>query len=385
MGAACAAGIGVEAAWPRIADGADGLEPLTSFDSGLKQPPLCAPCPPELHRRLGERAPNRTAALALLATREAVGPFRETLFSLRLGLVVATTVAGMARSEQLFRRLLVDDSALTHASGILNHHEPTNVTFELSRKYHARTAMTVSTACSTGLHAVGMGCRLIESGRCDACLAVGTDALSLLTIRGFGSLVLVAPEGCRPFDKSRAGISLGEGAGALLLASEDTCRRLHAVPRAAVSGWGASSDCHHMTAPHPEGRGAASAMRGALTEAGLEPADIDAIIAHGTGTPDNDLAEVRALREVFGTLPPFCSMKRTLGHTLGASGTLEAVFAATMLEQGYVPRSGGFEQPDEAIGAAPSAGEARPLRHVVKNAFGFGGNNASIVLSRAES
>jgi len=203
----------------------------------------------------------------------------------------------------------------------------------------------------------------------------------LLTIRGFASLVLVAHDGCRPFDKRRTGISLGEGAGALLLASEQACEELQVSPHAFVSGWGASSDCHHMTAPHPEGLGAARAIRAALAEAAVEPMDIDAVVTHGTGTPDNDLAEIRALRDVFGIVPPFCSMKRTLGHTLGASGTLEAVFAIAMLNQGRIPRSGGFEVPDEDIEETPSGGEQRTLRHVVKNAFGFGGNNASIVLS----
>jgi 3-oxoacyl-[acyl-carrier-protein] synthase II len=194
--------------------------------------------------------------------------------------------------------------------------------------------------------------------------------------------VLVAPDGCRPFDRNRAGISLGEGAGALLIASDKAAETLDTPVLARICGWGATADCHHMTAPHPEGRGAAEAMRAAIAEAGVQPGDIGYVAAHGTGTPDNDLAEVKALRDVFGTPPPFSSMKRTLGHTLGASGALESVFAIQALLHGRVPPSGGFAELDEDIGAAPSTGQDTDMRYVVKNAFGFGGNNACAVFSR---
>jgi 3-oxoacyl-[acyl-carrier-protein] synthase-1 len=137
-----------------------------------------------------------------------------------------------------------------------------------------------------------------------------------------------------------------------------------------------------MTAPHPEGRGAAQAMRAALAEAGCRPEEIDFVAAHGTGTPDNDLSEAVAMRSVFGTVPPFCSMKRSLGHTLAASGILEAVFLLRAMDQGRIPATAGFEQYDEAVGAAPARPEDSTMRRVVKNAFGFGGNNASMVFGK---
>jgi 3-oxoacyl-[acyl-carrier-protein] synthase-1 len=137
-----------------------------------------------------------------------------------------------------------------------------------------------------------------------------------------------------------------------------------------------------MTAPHPEGAGARAAVEKALAEAGIAAADIGFIAAHGTATPDNDISEIKAMRAVFGALPPFCSMKRTLGHTLAASGTLEAVFCVAALHRGLIPATAGFEQVDEAIGARPSPRTRTDVRHVLKNSFGFGGNNAALILSK---
>jgi 3-oxoacyl-[acyl-carrier-protein] synthase-1 len=384
MGAVCSAGMNVESGHAAICAGRDGLVPLSLFESGLKSPPLCGQIREDVDAVCGG-APNRTIGCALLVAEEATASILPRRGNLRVGLVAASTVAGMPRSERFYRELLRDGSRVTHAYKELRCHEPATLAAEIGRRIDAQLVLTVSTACSAGLHAVGMARRLIELGRCDICLALGADALSLLTVRGFGSLTLLAPGGCAPFDKNRAGISLGEGAGALLLASPVAAEQMAAKALAFVSGWGASADCHHMTAPHPEGRGAAAAMSAALRDADLSSDRIDFVAAHGTGTPDNDLAEVRAMRAIFGEkLPPFASMKRTIGHTLGASGTLEAVFAVSAMRAGTVPASGGFECMDEAIGAAPSQGERKVLRHILKNAFGFGGNNCSLVLTSAE-
>lgn len=381
MGAVCAAGTSVRAAFGPVARGDDSLTPLSTFATGLRQAPLCAQIAPDAAGILGSEAPNRTIALALCAAREAIGGL--DLSGLRAGLVAATTVAGMTRSERFFERLRLDDSVLDQAAGELAFHEPVALSGELCGRLGLHGYHTLSTACSTGLHAIGLARRLVERGMYDVCLAVGADALSLLTVRGFASLLLIDPNGCRPFDKRRAGISLGEGAGAMLLASERACARLGREPVAFVAGWGASADAHHMSAPHPHGEGARTAVKRALDEAGLEPRAIGLIAAHGTATPDNDVAEIKAMREVFGVLPPFCSMKRTLGHTLAASGALEAVFAVEALRASIVPATGGFEEPDDAIGAVPGGAPASALCHVLKNSFGFGGNNAALILSVA--
>ncbi len=375
-GAISAAGKDAVAGFDAVIAGKDCLSPLSLFESGLKTVPLCAQIDviPGL-----DAAPNRTAALALCAAREAMSGLK--LQELSLGLVVATTIGGMTRSELFYERLLKNGAVISDAARELACHEPSALSGFLCGEIGATMFHTLSTACSTGLHAAGAAKRLVESGACDVCLAVGADALSILTLRGFSSLLLIDPSGCKPFDKRRAGISLGEGAGAVCLASPRAVKTLGVEPLAYMSGWGATADCHHMTAPHPAGEGAGRAMLAALTEAGIPPSRVDLVVAHGTATPDNDSAEIIALRSLFGAVPPFCSMKRTLGHTLAASGILEAVFSIYALRKGRIPPTAGFDQPDEAIGAVPSLYDEKPLRHILKNSFGFGGNNASAVFS----
>ena len=380
MGAVCAAGTGVAAVRDAVYEGRDGLSPLSIFESGLKAPPLCGQVT-RLRDEFG--SPNRTIALACVAAREALAPVADP-GGMRIGLVFATTVAGITRSELFYKALRADASAAAKAAEELAFHEPCAAAGFLCRAFGLAGFFTLSTACSTGLHAVGMAKRLVEAGEFDACLAVGADALSLLTIRGFSSLMLIDPTGCKPFDRRRAGTSLGEGAGAMLVASEETARRLGAAPLARIAGWGASADCYHMTAPHPAGLGAQKAMASALAEAGIAAHDVGAIATHGTATPDNDKSEIAAIKALFGAAPPFFSVKRTLGHTLAASGILEAVFAVCSLRDATVPPTAGFEQADPACGLSPSGLQRRELRHIMKNSFGFGGNNASAVFSFAE-
>ncbi len=379
LGAVCAAGNSVETAYPKVAEGADGLSGLSLFDSGLKQVPPCGQVDTTSLGDFAAKAPNRTTGLALHAVNESLRSVPDRT-GLRLGLVYATTVGGITRSELFYRRLRTDESVAAEAARELAYHEPTAGAGFLARAVGADAVYTMSTACSTGLHAIGLAARMICRGRVDMCIAVGADALSLLTLRGFAALMLVDFTGCKPFDARRLGISLGEGAGALLMASPKTAERFGGI-RAWVSGWGAGADCRHMTAPHPEGEGARKTVESALRDAKLVPADIDLIATHGTATPDNDISEIKAMNKVFNHLPPFCSMKRTLGHTLAASGALEAVFAVKALEEGAYPGTGGFEQLDEAIGVAPVSAGRGSIRNVLKNSFGFGGNNAALILT----
>jgi 3-oxoacyl-(acyl-carrier-protein) synthase len=377
MGAVCAAGIGVAAGRAAVYEGKDCLAPLSIFESGLKTAPLSGQIP-DLHDHYD--SPNRTIALACIAAGEALS-FIKDRRGLSFGLVFATTVGGITRSELFYKAYKADPGATSRAARELAYHEPCAASGFLCETFGLQGFHTVSTACSTGLHAVGMAKRLVEQGMFDACLAVGADALSLLTIRGFSSLMLIDPTGCKPFDKRRAGTSLGEGAAAMLVASKKTAEALGAAPLAGISGWGASADCHHMTAPHPTGEGAKKAVNAALLDAGLDPVDIHMIASHGTATPDNDRSEIAAMKSVFGTMPPFYSVKRTVGHTLAASGILEAVFAVCALRDGIVPPTPGYLELDDNIGLAPQAFQNKPMRHVLKNSFGFGGNNAAAVFS----
>ena len=380
VGAVSALGADASATFRAVADGRDGLRKLTL--------PIGTPRRPVLAARVNDTAAdrdseNRTLALALRAAEEALRPLPDRR-EIRTLLVFATTVGGMTRSEEFYRKLIEDPSHIKQAPRELASHEPTALAGHLCRRFDLQGFLTVSTACSTGLHAVGLAKRLIERGLSDTVLAVGADALATLTVQGFAGLLLLDPNGCRPFDRDRAGISLGEGAGAVLLASPGVVHRRGLDPLALVDGWGATADCYHMTAPDPEGNGARRAVRAALAEAGLHASDIDLIAAHGTGTPDNDISETNAMRSVFGDRhPPVCSMKRTLGHTLAASGTIETVCAVEALRSNTIPRTGGLTTPDEAIGIeAEPKPVSRPLRHVLKNSFGFGGNNAALLLSK---
>jgi 3-oxoacyl-(acyl-carrier-protein) synthase len=381
-GAVCAAGNGVAAGYAAIKRGVDSLTPRHFPDLQLARPPLCAAVDDDLSLLAGREGLYRTLALAMVAANEAMADIPRDA-ALSIGIVAATTVGGICQTESHYKAYRSNHAHLPVLAIESAVHEPAVLSAELCRIFNGSGFHTVSTACSSSLHAIGMAKRLIERNYYDACLVVGADALCVTTVRGFGSLTLLDPSGCRPFDRNRAGISIGEGAGALLLVSPLVQKRYRLPVHAEINGWGASSDCHHMTAPHPEGRGALQAIQSALAEANLAPNAIDGIVAHGTGTPDNDKTEIAALRTLFGTLPPFCSMKRTLGHTLAASGILEAVFAIEMLRESFFPPTAGFEEIDPDIGAAPSPAGKRPLSHILKNAFGFGGNNGAIVLSFA--
>ena len=381
MGAICAAGSNVESGFNAIRNGLDNIKPLTLFDSGLKTTPVCAQIREDID--LLYKGKYRTLSLAMIAAQEAMSVLQNH-DGMRLGIIASTTVGGISVTERIYEQFKKDPQ-IKIDSRSLALHEPTVLSAEICKHFNGSGFHTISTACSTGLHAIGIAKRFIENDTYDACLAVGADALSLLTIRGFASLTLLDSNGCRPFDKRRAGISLGEGAAAMLLTSDKFLHRCSGKIFAKISGWGATADAFHMTAPHPEGDGAARAIKSALCEAAITPEQIDLVVTHGTATPDNDKAEVKAMRSVMPQLPPFCSMKRTLGHTLAASGILEAVFAVKALQNNLIPPTPGFELFDEEIGVTPAKSDtSKELHHVLKNSFGFGGNNAVVLFSKVE-
>jgi 3-oxoacyl-(acyl-carrier-protein) synthase len=248
-------------------------------------------------------------------------------------------------------------------------------------------SMAIATACSSGALAIATAAELILAGEADVMLAGGADSLSRMTWGGFHSLLLVDSAGCRPFDANRAGMSLGEGAAMLVLESEETARLRGANILARLTGWGASCDAHHATAPHPEGAGALAAMQSALRRGDLEPAAIDYINAHGTGTRDNDLAESKALKTLFQErVPPVSSTKRFFGHSLAASGAIEAVICVEALRRQQLLPNPGFTTVDPAIGIEPvTTLTPASLTHVMSNSFGFGGNNAALIFSRPDA
>ncbi|QTD43699.1 beta-ketoacyl-[acyl-carrier-protein] synthase family protein [Ottowia testudinis] len=300
----------------------------------------------------------------------------------RVALVLGTSTSGILSAELAYRERDASgalpewfDYGRTHNTGSL-------VAFVRDLMGLRGPAFAISTACSSSAKAFAAADRLIAAGLADAAIVGGVDSLCLTTLYGFASLELTSSEPCRPGDVARQGVSIGEAAVFALLERSD-----QSDAAVVLNGWGEASDAHHMSAPHPEGRGSRAAMQGALARAGLAPADIDYINLHGTATPANDVAEGLAVASVFGTSfgsgLPCSSTKGMTGHTLGAAGALEAVVSALALEHGLVPASVGTRVPDPAIPVAlalqPSAAK---LRHVLSNSFGFGGSNASLVLSR---
>jgi 3-oxoacyl-(acyl-carrier-protein) synthase len=363
VGIVSAAGRGADVTAAALREGRSGLGRLTLFDS-----PRCGDLP--VAEVLGVEARPRALALARLALEEVC----DRALPARTGLAVGMTVGGMPESEEEAARLLRGE---TVDEAVWTRHECGYVTHALADEFGLQgPRLTVSNACASGAEAIACAAELLADGHADAMIAGGVDALCRLTLNGFASLLAVDPEGCRPFDRDRCGMSLGEGAAWVVL------RRVPDAtdPLALLAGHGNSCDAYHATAPEPDGRGAEAAMRGAL--AGLDPASVDYINAHGTGTPDNDRAEGRALQRVFGSVPPFSSTKRVFGHTLGAAGAIEAVASVLCITEGFLPPNPGFSTADPECKVVPlrACEQSRP-RVVLSNSFGFGGNNSVLCLS----
>ncbi len=312
---------------------------------------------------------SRTSLMGILALREALE--EAGLSSLEgIPLVSGTTVGGMDLTEQTFPAYspLHDCGASTDA--IAAHFGG------------APWATTLSTACSSAANAVIFGANLIRSGQAEMVAVGGSESLSDFHLHGFGSLMILDTAPCRPFDATRAGLNLGEGAAFLILESGESLRRRGVKPLARLAGFGNACDAFHQTASSENGEGAFLAMQKALRMAGLRPEDIDYVNAHGTGTPNNDASESAALRRIFGEIiPPVSSTKAFTGHTTSASGTIEAVFCLLALQQGFIPANLNWQEPDPSC-IVPSAGGAASLQHILCNAFGFGGNDSSLLFSR---
>jgi 3-oxoacyl-[acyl-carrier-protein] synthase-1/3-oxoacyl-[acyl-carrier-protein] synthase II len=243
---------------------------------------------------------------------------------------------------------------------------------------------TVVNACSSGTDAVGIAAQWLRDGLCDLVLAGGADELCRTTCNGFTSLMITDSEPVRPFDRSRKGLNLGEGAGMLVLESDDLVRQRPGRTLASVVGYGGACDAHHLTAPHPEGAGLKRALQEALAACGAGPGDIAFVNAHGTGTPDNDRVESRTLAEVLPGVP-FLSTKGFTGHTLGAAGGIEAALTLACLEQGRIPASIGFAETDPELPVSPvREATATPGRLALSQSLAFGGNNAVIVFEKGE-
>ncbi|MDU9047221.1 MAG: beta-ketoacyl synthase N-terminal-like domain-containing protein [Candidatus Electrothrix sp. Rat3] len=293
--------------------------------------------------------------------------------------ILGTTTGGILFTEELLYQQVKEEQVKDKSR--FRYHGLHTVANCIAAACHCiGPALTVSTACASGAVALALALRMLRSGQAETVLAGGVDSLCRLTYFGFHSLQLVDRKGCKPLDQNRQGMAVAEGAAMLLLS---TAKPKHC--RARLLGAGLSCDAYHPAAPHPEGKGAFAAMEAALADAGLTPDDIDYINLHGTGTPDNDLAESKAVRRLFSTVPPLSSIKGASGHSLAAAGAIEAVVSTLCVAQGLRPANTGLQQVDPALGLTPLIKPTvQPTKAVLSNSFGFGGNNASLVIGAPE-
>ncbi len=381
-----ALGCDVRSSWEGLVAGRCGIRRLDAR-FGEETDRIAAAIEEALPRAGHAGVSSRTDRLALAAALEAVrqAGLPEVGDRRRVGVVVGTTTGGVSESEEYVEARARGRTG--RRSAIMVFEKAGTADLLAARFGFEGPRLTLHTACASGSSAILLGAELIRGGLADVVLAGGADALARLVLSGFHSLRVVDSEPCRPFDRNRNGLSLGEGAGMLILERESGATARGAEVLAVLLGGAQTTDAHHLTAPLPDGAGAARAILAALARSDVAPGAVDHVNAHGTGTPLNDAAEAAALRAVLGERAERCpvtSLKGSIGHTLGAAGAIEAIAAVQTLRTGLIPPTTGCREPDTALGLDVVRGEARrhDARVVLSNSFGFGGANAVLCLGR---
>ena len=324
---------------------------------------------------------SRTSLMGILAIRQFADslPKKKDADSTRIVLISGTTVGTMDVTERHFHNILEKQDL-----SFLKYHGCGGSTQRIADYFGCFSDVTtVSTACSSAANAILLGANMIKAGKADVVVAGGSESLSRFHLNGFNSLMILDKERCRPFDETRAGLNLGEGAAFVVLESEEHAKKRGAEIHAYLAGYGNACDAFHQTASSDNGEGAYLAMKEALAMAGLQPQDIQYINAHGTGTPNNDQSEGVALKRVFGECMPLVSSTKSFtGHTTSASGGIETVICLLAMKHGFVPANLGWQNQIEG-GITPTLGvDDIKLDNVVCNSFGFGGNDTSLIISK---
>jgi 3-oxoacyl-[acyl-carrier-protein] synthase II len=384
LGIICSIGRNQDEVWDSILAARAGIAPLTRFPDDTFPTDIAAeaqlevPLPAREARRL-----SRTDLLAVVAAQEASAQAGDVPRE-RAIVSTGTSTGGLLEGEGYYLRRLTRGRLRTGVSPVLQ--QPTSSPSDAVARVLGLGGGAVSnaTACASAGAAIGMAADYLRSGHADVAVAGGSDALCRLTYSGFNVLQAVDPEPCSPFGATRKGITLGEGAGYLVLERWDDAVARGATILAELAGYGASCDAHHPTAPAEDGRGAEAAMRGAMAEAKLT--SVDYVNAHGTGTLLNDSAETKAIIAALGTNVPVSSSKSYFGHTLGASGAVEAVVTVLALQHQVAPPTLRLNEsaPDCPLDYIPHTPRALPMTSVLSNTFGFGGSNVSLAFRRVE-
>jgi len=397
-------GSGVEVNWSGLVAGRSGIRAITRFDASALPARVAGEVPDfEAERWIEKRDLKKmdvfiqyAVAAAEMAVEDAALP-RPLSAPERTGVIVGVGMGGIASLEDAFA-LFVEGNVRRVSPFFIPKLIPNMAPGHIAMRIGARGPNYATTsACASGAHAVGESLVLIRDGRQDVMLAGGTEApVCLLGVGGFSAMRALATRhndeparASRPFDAQRDGFVIAEGAGVLVLEELEHARRRGARIYAEVAGYAANCDAYHMTQPAPEGAGAAECMLLALADAGMAPADIGYVNAHGTGTPFNDEAETLALKRVFGTAVSrvaISSTKSMTGHLLGAAGSVEAAYTALALARGVVPPTINLDEPDPAcdLDYVPHRAREVGAGAALSNSFGFGGTNVSLVFRRAE-
>lgn len=327
---------------------------------------------------------SRTILLSYHAVLETLSHISmDKLQELNVGFISASTVGGMDKTETFFESYNQDPESGDLSQVI--HHDNGKATDYVASKFGIHDFVTtLSTACSSSANAIMLGTRLIKANQLDVVIAGGVDALTRFTLNGFNSLMILDKNQCKPLDQGRQGLNLGEGAAYVLLLNEKALTFLGLSSSVIVSGYSNSNDSYHQTALSDDGQGPFLAMQGAIKKANIQPGQIDYINMHGTGTQNNDQAESQAVKNLFqDNIPPVSSTKSFTGHTLGASGAVEAVISVLAIQHHFIPPNYNFNSSIEPFHISPvtKIQENVKLTHVLSNSFGFGGNCSSLIFS----
>jgi len=392
VGMVSALGVTREETWQQMLEGVCGVRPVTLFDATGYRSQVAGEVPMarvQAHETpLQRRRFSRADQMGLMAADEALadaGLLDAPLDRRRVGVMLGAGTADLFRNESYFFTALDAGIERARPSHAWNHFANTPGDIVAQKHGFEGQRACVAAACSSSTIAIGQAMDAIRLGRLDAVIAGGTDALARLTFSGFNALRLMDPNPCRPFERSRAGMNMGEGAGMLVLEDMEKARRRGAHIYAELAGYSLGCEAFHPTAPQPDGRPVADVVLRALNDARADAADVDHVNAHGTATPQNDTAEARAFRSVFGervSRLPVTSIKSMIGHCLGAAGALEAAVLVLTVARGFIPPTINHAETDRdcAVDVVANAPREVAVRCAVSTSLAFGGNDSALVV-----
>lgn len=392
MGIVTSLGAGIDVTALALENSTPAIGTITSFDASKHKTSQGGEASPEMLRHMPDknsRFPlDRSSKLLLCACKEALESAKllSSKKCIMAPLIMGTTLGGMLAGQRYHRAVLLQEDMYKYA--------PLLGDALCRQPYHVASilgiigdAMVLNNACASGLSAIGCAYRRVGLGKAALAIAGGYDEMSDFTHAGFNSLQLITSDKCRPFDKNRSGLILGEGAGVVVIEELEHAIKRQATIYAEIIGYGQTSDAYHITKPDPEAQGAARAIRGAIEEALITPKAIDYVNAHGTGTPSNDIMEAKALYLSLGEYArkvPISSTKPFTGHLLGAAGATEAIFSIISLQKNIIPENLNFETPDPEcdLNIITGGSKKQTLNIILSNSFGFGGSNSAMLLRR---